>query len=127
MLADVLVGCGEVGTVVGDECFDSGSPGDKSDDRVDERVGIHVVDEFGVDAPRLEAGEDADVDLVEGTSVHLAQYWPKEIQSRKWRHFLREGPLEGLLADDASGEDIFDLLESLYQPKVSAQSAAGFR
>ena len=53
LLADVFVGFGEVGAVVGNGCLDSGSPSDKSDDCVDEGVGVHVVDEFSVDASRF--------------------------------------------------------------------------
>ena len=91
-----------------------------------------------MDASRLEAGEDANVDFVEGASIHLAQNWHKKIQPRVlkrtsgvdaggWerRHFLGEGPLEGLLANGASGEDLLDLLEALKRPETLPEFGEG--
>ena len=52
--------------------MNAGPPGDETDDCVDEGIGIHVVNELGVNAPGFETSEDANVDFVKCTSIHLA-------------------------------------------------------
>ena len=52
-------------------------------DRVDERIGAHVVDDCDMDRSGLQAGEDCCQDLMCSTTIHLDAKWVSHIDANR--------------------------------------------
>ena len=93
--------CSWITALAPDEVFDGRTSGGEAADCLDHSIGVVFEDDFGVDAPGLETGEDDDPRLMRWASVHFHWNWTSEIEAgilewgagsdardRKWRHLL---------------------------------------
>ena len=72
LLLEDPVGGNEVRSVIGNKGLSAWTTSHELADGIDERVGVELEDDLGVDASRLQAGKNGDPNFVGPSSVHLA-------------------------------------------------------